>query len=175
MVNYMPELVDRATYFRRRLSKAELAAWRSFLRAHAALTRRLERDLAAAGGISLSDYDVLLNLAGAPPEGLRPSDLAERVLLTRSGLTRLVDRLVALGHVERRACPTDRRGQLLVLTERGRAALRAAAPVHLGGVARGFVAALSPGELAQFGRLAERIAEVSRDRTIAHGERPTGD
>lgn len=170
----MPKLVERATYSRRRLSEAELAAWRSFLRAHAALTGRLERDLAEAGGISLSEYDVLLNLAGGPPEGLRPSDLAERVLLTRSGLTRLVDRLVELGHVERRSCPTDRRGQLLVLTVRGRAALRAAAPVHLGGVARGFVAVLSPGELARFGRLAERIAQASGDRTIAHGERRGG-
>lgn len=79
-------------------------------------------------GVSHSEYDVLVNVAGASREGVRPTDLAERVLLTKSGLTRLLDRLVDRGLIERRACLTDRRGQLIVLTPEGRHAFRRATP-----------------------------------------------
>jgi DNA-binding MarR family transcriptional regulator len=79
-------------------------------------------------GVSHSEYDVLVNVAGGPRDGVRPTDLAERVLLTKSGLTRLLDRLVERGFIERHACPTDRRGQLIVLTAEGRHAFRRATP-----------------------------------------------
>lgn len=82
----------------------------------------------AATGVSHSEYDVLVNVAGAAREGVRPTELAERVLLTKSGLTRLLDRLVDRGFIERHACPTDRRGQLIVLTPDGRHAFRRATP-----------------------------------------------
>lgn len=82
----------------------------------------------ASTGVSHSEYDVLVNIAGGAREGVRPTDLAERVLLTKSGLTRLLDRLVERGFIERHACPTDRRGQLIVLTAEGRHAFRRATP-----------------------------------------------
>src|SRR5262249_11335051 len=93
-----------------RLTARELAVWRMFLRAHASIAGRLERDLVAEHGLPLAWYEVLLQLAEAPGQRLRMTDLAERVLLSRSGLTRLVDRLVAEGLVERAACPSDARG-----------------------------------------------------------------
>lgn len=82
----------------------------------------------APTGVSHSEYDVLVHIAGGPREGLRPIELAERVLLTKSGLTRLLDRLVERGYIERRVCASDRRGQLIVLTTEGRHAFRRATP-----------------------------------------------
>jgi DNA-binding MarR family transcriptional regulator len=111
----------------RRASSLEIAAWRAFLRAGTASTLALEAALADTG-VSLSEYDVLVNVATGPKDGLRPTDLAERVLITKSGLTRLIDRLVKRGYIERRVCASDRRGQLIVLTQDGRRAFRRAAP-----------------------------------------------
>jgi DNA-binding MarR family transcriptional regulator len=111
----------------RRASEPELAAWRAFLRAGSAAELAMEQALETTG-VSHSEYDVLVNVAGGPRDGVRPTDLAERVLLTKSGLTRLLDRLVDRGFIERRACPTDRRGQLIVLTVDGRHAFRRATP-----------------------------------------------
>lgn len=117
------------------LSVGEQTAWRTFLRAHATLLRRLEGELVREHELPLASYDVLVQLSEAPAGALRMTELAERVLLSRSGLTRLVDRLVRDGLVERRACPADARGTLAVLTEQGDARLRAAWPTHLRGVA----------------------------------------
>nr|MCW2728789.1 transcriptional regulator, MarR family [Aeromicrobium sp.] len=88
-----------------RLTETELGAWRSFLRAHAQITRKLEADLVAEHELPLPSYDVLLQLAESPGRRLRMTELADRVLLSRSGLTRLVDRLEREGLVERAACP----------------------------------------------------------------------
>ena len=96
-----------------------LGAWRSFIHAHARLLRRLDEELQDAHGLSLAEYDALLQLANAPGRRLRMSVLAERVLLSRSGITRLVDRLVAAGFVERSACATDARGAEAALTGKG--------------------------------------------------------
>ena len=128
----MQEQVAQTTYSRpvekrRRASDPELGAWRAFLHASAASTLALEAALADTG-VSHSEYDVLVNVAAGPKDGLRPTDLAERVLITKSGLTRLLDRLVERGYIERRACASDRRGQLIVLTQDGRRAFRRAAP-----------------------------------------------
>ncbi|HET8777796.1 MAG TPA: helix-turn-helix domain-containing protein, partial [Candidatus Limnocylindria bacterium] len=88
-----------------------LAAWSTFLRAHAKVVHALETELQAEQDLALTDYDVLVQLAAADDRRLRMSDLADRLLLSRSGATRLVDRLVADGLVERVVCDSDRRGQ----------------------------------------------------------------
>jgi DNA-binding MarR family transcriptional regulator len=116
-----------------------LGAWRSFIHAHARLLRRLDEELQAEHGLSLAEYDALVQLVNAPARRLRMSVLAERVLLSRSGITRLVDRLVASGMVERSACTTDARGAEAALTDQGLARLRAASRTHLDGVQRYFL------------------------------------
>lgn len=117
-----------------------LRAWVAFLQAHAAVTRRLEAELQAEQALSLADYDALVQLAIAPDRRLRMSELADRIVLSRSGVSRLVDRLEAQGLVARRACPTDARGSWAELTESGLDRLRGAAPVHLRGVDTHFLA-----------------------------------
>ena len=140
------------------LTSTELAAWRSFLRAHATVTRRLETELVAEHDLPLASYDVLVQLSEAPSGALRMTELAERVLLSRSGLTRLVDRLERDGLVERQACPDDARGTLAVLTDSGLARLRAAWPTHLRGVAQHVTDKLSTEELATLEELLGRLA-----------------
>ena len=108
------------------LSGAELASWRGFLRVHAALERELDAELAERHGLPLSSYEVLLTVADAPGERMRMSEIADSVLLSRSGVTRLVDRLERDGLVERIPCEDDARGQYAVLTSRGREAFDAA-------------------------------------------------
>ncbi|HYO43652.1 MAG TPA: MarR family winged helix-turn-helix transcriptional regulator [Candidatus Limnocylindrales bacterium] len=116
-----------------------LGAWRSFIQANARLLRRLDDELQASHDLSLAEYDALLQLVNAPDRRLRMSVLAERVLLSRSGITRLVDRLVAAGMVERSACVTDARGAEAALTAKGLDTLRAASRTHLDGVNRYFL------------------------------------
>lgn len=120
------------------LTEAGLAAWRAFLNAHATVIDVLERELAAAECLPLSSYDVLLALAEAPERRRRMHELASAVVLSRSGLTRLVDRLEAEGLLRREACPTDRRGAFAVLTPEGLAALRRAWPIYARGIAEHF-------------------------------------
>jgi DNA-binding MarR family transcriptional regulator len=140
---------------------AALNAWRLGLRAHAEITRVLEADLLAAHDLPLSHYDVLVQLAEAPGSQLRMSELAERVLLSRSGLTRLVDRLVRDGLVSREACPDDARGMLAVLTPAGRDRLREASPVHLRGIQHRVFDRLTPTELAQLSRIFVKLVDGS--------------
>ena len=125
-----------------------IAAWRRFLEAHARVTRRLDDELQAAHGLSLAEYDALLQIATTPGRRIRMNVLAERVLLSRSGITRLVDRLEAQGCVERIACETDARGQEALLTAAGLDRLREAAATHLDGIRRSFLDRLEPAELA---------------------------
>ncbi len=136
-----------------------LAAWSAFLRAHAQVVRELERELQAEQGMALTDYDVLVQLANAGERRLRMSELADRLLLSRSGVTRLVDRLEAGGLVERMSCDTDRRGQWASLTDAGYDRLRSASPTHLRGVASHFLDRLSPQELVDLERTLARLAE----------------
>ncbi len=120
-----------------------LRAWIAFLQAYAVVTRRLEAELQAERRLSLADYDALVQLAMAEDRRLRMSELADRVVLSRSGVSRLVDRLVADGLVARRACPTDARGSWAELTPAGLDRLRAAAPVHLRGVDAHFLSPIA--------------------------------
>ena len=124
-----------------------LEAWDSFLRAHATLMRRLEVDLAQATGLALADFDVLAQLARAGG-ALRMTDLAARTLISRSGMTRRVARLVEEGLVRRANADTDARGVVVELTDAGVARLTETAPVHLRGVSELFLAKLDHRELA---------------------------
>ena len=103
-----------------RISNEQLAAWRAFLRAHSTMLRRIGRDLEEAGLPPLSWYDVLAALRDAPERSLRQVELAERVLLSNSGLSRLLDRIEAKGLLERNSCPGDRRSFHVRLTDDGR-------------------------------------------------------
>ena len=111
-----------------------LRAWRTFLTAHARVTEILERELESEAGMQLSWYDVLVQLSEAEENRLRMHELAHLVLLSRAGLTRLVDRMTTAGLVERAPCPEDRRGLFVHMTLAGREALEAAAPVHMRGI-----------------------------------------
>ncbi len=136
-----------------------LDAWRAFLRAHARVIRTLERELQDEERLALTDYDVLVQLARADERRLRMSELADELLLSRSGATRLVDRLVAEGLVERVMCDTDRRGQWASLTDAGLERLRRATPTHLRGVAQHFLDRLSDEELSSMEAALARIGE----------------
>jgi DNA-binding MarR family transcriptional regulator len=129
-----------------------IETWRDFLIAHARLQRLLDEDLRAEHDVSLAEYDALLQLAEAPGRRLRMHQLADRVLLSRSGVTRLIDRLVADGSVERDSCQTDARGAEAVLTPAGLERLRDAAGTHLRGIGQHFIDAVEPADLATVGR-----------------------
>jgi DNA-binding MarR family transcriptional regulator len=146
-------------------------AWRNFLEAHARITRKLDDELQVAHGLSLAEYDALLQVATTPGRRIRMNVLAERVILSRSGITRLVDRLEAQGCVERIACATDARGQEAFLTPVGLERLRAAAGTHLDGVRRYFLDRLDTAELAALEATLGRVATplASDGRTIHEG------
>src|SRR6476469_2183389 len=114
--------------------ESEVRTWVRFLATHAAITRELEAQLMGAHGLTLSDYDVLVQLARAPEHRLRNIELANAIVLTRSGVTRLVDGLENEGLVTRAACPSDKRGSLVQLTDKGLERLREASGTHLEGV-----------------------------------------
>src|SRR5205823_141406 len=128
-------------------SASGLDAWDAFLRAHATLMRRLEVDLAQATGLALADFDVLAQLARAGGE-LRMTDLATRALVSRSGMTRRIARLVEEGLVRRANADADGRGVVVTLTDAGMARLTETAPVHLRGVSELFVTQLDDQQLA---------------------------
>lgn len=141
----------------RLLSDRELRAWRGLLRTHAVLERRLDGELEATHGLGITSYEVLMYLGDAPDGRLRMHDLAEKVLLSRSGLTRLVDRLERSGFLRREACPQDARGAFAVLEPVGRAKLDAARGTHLEGVRRSFLSHLDAGEQDALGDLWARV------------------
>jgi len=141
-----------------------LTAWRSFLRTHNHLMRRLAQDLQDAGQVDLPAYDVLVQLTNAPDNRLRMADLADAVLISRSGLTRMIDRMQREGLVARERDPNDKRGLYTVLTAAGRAALRNASLVHLHGVAELVLDKLSAEELSQLEALMTRL-DVSTSGT----------
>jgi DNA-binding MarR family transcriptional regulator len=151
---------------------SRLAAWRSLLEAHAALTELLERELVAERGLPLSRYEVLLRLVEAPGGRLRMQELASSVLLSKSGLSRLVDRMEAAGLVRRERCPSDRRGAFAVLTDQGRSALRRAAPVHLRGIQEHFARHLADGEARTLAAALGRVSAAARAGQADDGPAP---
>ncbi|MGQ0838235.1 MarR family winged helix-turn-helix transcriptional regulator [Actinokineospora sp.] len=148
----VPDLSARPT-------RDELAAWRTFLRAHARITRFLEAELVAEQRLSLGGYDVLVQLAEAPERRLRMAELADAVLLSRSGVTRLVDRLERAGLVARERVAGDGRGVVATLTDQGLDVLRTASRTHLAGIVRHFVARLDGDQLRNLGDLCGKLVD----------------
>ncbi len=129
------------------LEEDELVAWRGFLRAHREVVAHLDEELQRAHDLPLSSYEVLLYLAGSDDGRMRMGELAEHLLLSRSGLTRLVDRLERRGLVVRERCKEDARGYFAQITPAGREIFTAARPYHLDGVRRHFLARLDGDDL----------------------------
>ena len=142
----------------RPLDEVELRAWRGLLRAHALLVKRLDAELESAHGLPLTSYEVLLHLAKAEGCKMRMCDVADSVLLSRSGLTRLIDRLERDGYVERVSCADDARGAFARLTDAGRTKLEAASTTHLEGIRQHFLAHFETSELALLAEAWERVA-----------------
>jgi DNA-binding MarR family transcriptional regulator len=140
------------------LTERELGAWRGLLRSHALLVKRLDAELEAAHGLALTSYEVLLHLSHAEERKMRMCDVAESVLLSRSGLTRLIDRLERDGFVERVSCADDARGAYAHLTAAGHAKLREAQHTHLEGVREHFLRHFGDGELELLGDAWNRVA-----------------
>jgi DNA-binding MarR family transcriptional regulator len=139
------------------LTPLELDAWRGFLRTHAEVVRDLDDELQAEHGLALTSYEVLLYLAEASGNRLRMSELASSLLLSQSGVTRLVDRLEREGLVQRERCEDDGRGYFAVLSPEGKARFREARPTHLAGVRRRFLDSLSEDDLQALKGAWERI------------------
>jgi DNA-binding MarR family transcriptional regulator len=139
------------------LTGTELGAWRGMLRVHAALVRELDAELDAIHALPLSSYDVLIYLQSAPGKRLRMAELADSVLLSRSGVTRLVDRLEREGLIVRDTCTSDGRGCFAVLTDEGEEMLARARPTHLAGVRDRFLRHFSDAELILLGEFWERV------------------
>jgi DNA-binding MarR family transcriptional regulator len=139
------------------LSPEELGAWRGLLRVHSALVKALDAELLAAHELPLTSYEVLINLQAAPGRRRRMAELADGVLLSRSGMTRLVDRLERDGLLTRDACTDDGRGTYAVLTAKAEALLSEARRTHLDGVRERFVRHFEPDELRTLAGLWDRV------------------
>jgi DNA-binding MarR family transcriptional regulator len=142
---------------------ARLAPWRAFVTAHAHVSRRLDEDLRAEHGLSLQEYVSLLILAESPERRLRMGRLAEALTLSKSGATRLIDRLVADGFVERVSCSSDARGAEARLTDAGVDRLRTAAPTHLRGIAEYFLATIDAADLPAIERIMTKVASCASE------------
>jgi DNA-binding MarR family transcriptional regulator len=135
-----------------------MVAWVGLLRSHSALMRALNTELVAAHGLTINDYEVLLHLARAPDRQLRRVDLAERLLLTASGITRLLDGLEGAGYVTKGQCKSDARVTYAVLTDAGLEKLRSAADSHVAGVRGLFENRLGEEELETLAGLLARLS-----------------
>ena len=142
-----------------RFNELELEAWRGFLRAHATLVRELDEELTERHGLPLSSYDVLVQLDEAPDGMLRMSHLADAVLLSRSGLSRLVTRLADQGLLERVECKNDARGAFAAITDEGRRRLAEARHTHRAGVRERFLDRLGEREQRQLARAWSRLLD----------------
>ncbi len=140
------------------LSPEEMRAWRALLGAQHRLHRALDLELQAAHGTSLHDHEVLIILSEQPTASCRMADLADLLTLSRSGLTRRVDRMAQAGLVSRERCTSDGRGVIARITQRGWRALEMATPVHVAGVRRHFIDVLEPAELALLAEALEKVA-----------------
>ena len=160
-----------ATHFRQ-LTDAQLAAWSGFLRGHAHIVRALDAELEREHGLPLSSYDVLIQLSLAPGRRLRMFELADAVVLSRSGLTRLVDRLERCGFVERERGEADLRQMYARLTDRGLQVVADATPTHIAGIKERFLDRLSDEQMEQLTAIwravlgpegEQRVLEAIRD------------
>ena len=143
-------------------NRTDLAAWIAFLRTHAAIKRQLNADLLEGHGLTLSDYEVLLHLSHAEGHVMRRVDLADSVLLTASGITRLLDGLERAAFVEKASCPSDARVSYAKLTDAGLGKLREARVTHLAGVEELFTGRYTEEELESLGELLSRLPTTGR-------------
>ena len=141
------------------LTELELDAWRGFLRTHSTLMRELDDELGRRHGLPLSSYDVLVQLDEAEDGRLRMSALADGVLLSRSGLTRLVTRLADQGLLERVECTNDARGSFAAITDEGRKRLDEARATHRPAIRERFLDRLSERELHQLAKIWSRLLD----------------
>ncbi|MCW3839113.1 MarR family transcriptional regulator [Micromonospora yasonensis] len=141
------------------LNPDEQRTWRAFLAASRALMDTLDRELQRDAGMPHAYYEILVRLSEAPERRMRMSELADATGSSRSRLSHAVARLEAAGWVRRKDCPTDRRGQIAVLTDDGFTTLAAAAPGHVEGVRRHLFDALSPAQVDQLRRISETLAD----------------
>jgi DNA-binding MarR family transcriptional regulator len=139
-----------------------LGAWRAFVEAHTAVMDVLERELTERRGISLTWYDALLQLSEAPGQRLRMSELADSIVISRSGFSRAARRMEEAGLIARQPSPEDGRGAYVVLTEQGRRTFLRAAAVHLRGVAEHFLRHLDEEEAAVMETVLRRIRPARR-------------
>ncbi len=145
-----------------KIESGHLEAWRLFLTAHSEVIDALAGELQDERGLPLTWYEVLLYLSRAEGERLRMHELADSLLLSRSALTRLVDRVERAGYVERVTCESDRRGLFVQLTAAGREAYTAAAPVHLRGIEEHFTSKLTASEARTIAKAMSKIVEAHR-------------
>ena len=152
-------------------SRQDLEAWVGFLRSHAAITRQLNIDLQNAHGLTLNDYEVMLHLARAEGRMMRRVDLAESVVLTASGITRLLDGLECIGYVEKAGSEQDARVSYAKLTEAGSKKLAEASVTHRAGIDELFTSRYSPAELTT---LADLMSRLPMSGKACSGERACG-
>jgi DNA-binding MarR family transcriptional regulator len=145
-----------------KLREDQLAVWRAFVNAHAGVIRKIEKDLAERHQVPLIWYDVLVALYQSPGKKLRMTELADKVVLTPSGITRLVEKLEKEGLVRRERTEEDRRGAYTVLTREGKRAFLKAWPTYEQGIQQYFVSQLSEDECRIVGDGLNRIARSSR-------------
>ena len=152
------------------LQGSALEAWRAYLQSHASILRELDAELSSAHGMTTRDYEVLLYLAQAPDRRLPMSSLASSTMLTRSGITRLVDGLVAAGCIERVSCESDARISYARLTDEGYDKLREAGRTHVAGIRRMFLEHFSPEEVDQLAGLLGRLPGAQQPGACSVGE-----
>jgi DNA-binding MarR family transcriptional regulator len=159
------------------LDAGEQGVWRALIDINTRLLGRLDAELQETHDLTLADYEVLVHLSEAPERSLRMAELAGRLLLSPSGVTRRLDGLVRDGMVERRSCPSDRRGSLAVLTDAGLARLEQAAPTHVAGVRRYVIEAMSREQLLGLGAsldaIGHRLSRCPEDVASVEDGRPT--
>ncbi len=148
------------------LTEPEMDAWRSLIQASTGILAMLDNELQAEHGMSMGDYEVLHFLSQGPDHAVRMSELAATLHLSPSGITRRIDGLVKSGLVERRPCPSDRRGSNAVLTPLGLKALTTAAPTHVRGVREHFIDRLDATRLAELARV---LSAIDVDEQLAAG------
>jgi DNA-binding MarR family transcriptional regulator len=159
-----PAVTGRDGACTRSLGERDAAAWTGLLRTRERLMNELDRELEHAHGISLAEYDVLVQLDAAERRSLRMAELADAVYQSRSRLTHTVSRMEKANLVQRQSCPTDRRGVWAQLTDEGMDLIRTAAPTHVETVRRNFVEVMSEEEYAALGRVFAAVVAADSDR-----------
>jgi DNA-binding MarR family transcriptional regulator len=148
-----------------------IQTWRLFLKAHSTLVETLDQELQATKGLPLTWFDVMVRLVTEDEGRLPMNELADRVLLSKSGVTRLVDRMARAGLIERMACPTDRRVIWATLTDKGRKAFEEAAPIAYRGVQEHFTAFLTKTEMQA---MRSGLGKITEAHSTQPAERAAG-